>query len=557
MFRKVLSSVLAVSMLMGVTTTQAQWPSDPQSPLILGELLGFGPDHEVVTTPDGATWIAWIDHQCFANLRLQRIGASGALLSPGGLILETRDNCDSLAPRIVALDDSSVIVSAVNFPSTTQPAYRVDATGQQLWAVDAVGDPVLADNVEQLMTFDNGDTLIAGSETGTIRLGRFRAAGDSVWDPATVNLTSSTGSNMRVFALVTDGEDGAYILWDAPGTYTRTVLATRIDALGTPVWANPVVLVAQPPGSSRHTDPVALADGLGGLILVWTQGAEQSTTPVPIRMQHVDAAGNTMLVAGGERISLSPARQFDVRATRHPLHGDVFIVWRDGSISDQSVRAQRMGLFGERLWGDNGIQITAVDDADSQYSVAPFDDNSLGIVIGDTVSDTLEASVKLYRVSTDGQQTSATIALSGSADADAIKSVALNGAMTVVWQRDTSSSQNELVAQRVRLDGTLGAADGDGDGIDDAKDNCLTVVNNDQRDTDADGFGNACDADLSDDCVVNIVDLGILRTVFFTADANADFNGDGVVNITDLGILRQMFFLPPGPSGVNATCAMP
>ncbi|MFK7886035.1 MAG: choice-of-anchor B family protein [Gammaproteobacteria bacterium] len=92
--------------------------------------------------------------------------------------------------------------------------------------------------------------------------------------------------------------------------------------------------------------------------------------------------------------------------------------------------------------------------------------------------------------------------------------------------------------------------DADADGIDNSVDNCATVSNPDQRDTDGDGFGNACDTDLNNDGITNVIDLGLLRQVFFTADVNADFDGDGVVNVVDLGILRQRFFTAPGPSGL-------
>ncbi|MFK7887353.1 MAG: PQQ-dependent sugar dehydrogenase [Gammaproteobacteria bacterium] len=94
------------------------------------------------------------------------------------------------------------------------------------------------------------------------------------------------------------------------------------------------------------------------------------------------------------------------------------------------------------------------------------------------------------------------------------------------------------------------ATDTDGDGLNDIDDNCINVSNADQRDTDGDDFGNACDADLNNDDIVNVVDLGILRTRFFTADDDADLNGDGVVNVVDLGIMRQLFFVAPGPSGI-------
>ena len=95
------------------------------------------------------------------------------------------------------------------------------------------------------------------------------------------------------------------------------------------------------------------------------------------------------------------------------------------------------------------------------------------------------------------------------------------------------------------------AVDSDGDGVDDTLDNCSELPNPDQRDTNGDGFGNACDADLNNDLIVNSVDLGMLRSVFFQADDDADANGDGTVNSIDLGALGSQFFGPPGPGAVT------
>lgn len=94
------------------------------------------------------------------------------------------------------------------------------------------------------------------------------------------------------------------------------------------------------------------------------------------------------------------------------------------------------------------------------------------------------------------------------------------------------------------------AADTDNDGIADDMDNCTLAPNPDQRDTNGDGYGNVCDADLNNDGAVNFADLGLMRAVFFTADPDADLNGDGAVNFADLGLLRSLFFQPPGPSGL-------
>ncbi|MEL7451450.1 MAG: M4 family metallopeptidase [Pseudomonadota bacterium] len=104
------------------------------------------------------------------------------------------------------------------------------------------------------------------------------------------------------------------------------------------------------------------------------------------------------------------------------------------------------------------------------------------------------------------------------------------------------------------------AADSDGDEVFDLQDNCTLVANADQRDTNADGFGNACDADLDNDCAVAFGDLGLMKAAFFQGkttpgwNEDADLNGDGAINFGDLAILRSQFFSSPGPSGVTTAC---
>lgn len=95
------------------------------------------------------------------------------------------------------------------------------------------------------------------------------------------------------------------------------------------------------------------------------------------------------------------------------------------------------------------------------------------------------------------------------------------------------------------------AIDSDGDGVADVMDNCTDVVNTIQLDSNGDGYGNACDADINNDCVVNAVDLGLFRLDFFGSGPDTDFNGDAVVNVLDLGILRSLFFAPPGPGATD------
>ena len=95
------------------------------------------------------------------------------------------------------------------------------------------------------------------------------------------------------------------------------------------------------------------------------------------------------------------------------------------------------------------------------------------------------------------------------------------------------------------------AADNDGDGVDDAEDNCILVANADQRDTDGDQYGNICDADFNQDLTTDLSDFSIFRGAFTTAGPDEDLNGDGTVDLDDFSLFRIEFASAPGPSCVD------
>ncbi len=92
--------------------------------------------------------------------------------------------------------------------------------------------------------------------------------------------------------------------------------------------------------------------------------------------------------------------------------------------------------------------------------------------------------------------------------------------------------------------------DADGDNIADNEDNCVNTANPNQLDSNGDGFGNVCDADLNNDGVVNQADSNLFRAAFGSNDANADINGDGAVNALDSSAFRKLFGSVPGPARV-------
>lgn len=95
------------------------------------------------------------------------------------------------------------------------------------------------------------------------------------------------------------------------------------------------------------------------------------------------------------------------------------------------------------------------------------------------------------------------------------------------------------------------AVDSDSDGIDDLLDNCTATSNAGQRDSDADGLGNRCDADVDQSQFINSVDFSIVKRDIATGDLNSDLDDDGAVGASDLAAVAASLLLAPGPSAVE------
>jgi hypothetical protein len=111
--------------------------------------------------------------------------------------------------------------------------------------------------------------------------------------------------------------------------------------------------------------------------------------------------------------------------------------------------------------------------------------------------------------------------------------------------------------------------DTDGDGVFEdpstTSDNCISSAfpNPAQRDDDQDGYGNSCDHDVNNDCVIGGPDLGDIFAAFGASIGNGwngnpllashDVNEDNTVGGPDLGDTFALFGGAPGPT--SRTCA--
>lgn len=97
--------------------------------------------------------------------------------------------------------------------------------------------------------------------------------------------------------------------------------------------------------------------------------------------------------------------------------------------------------------------------------------------------------------------------------------------------------------------------DTDMDGVVDPRDNCKFRANANQRDTDGDLIGNACDADLDQSNVVDAADLARIQSKLGKPAVGEDLNGNGIVDPVDLTLAKAYLGRAPGPSGLRESIA--
>ncbi len=354
---------------------RAQWPSDANANLAVGDRTGEQLTPKVAADGNGGTWISWFDHASGNyDVYVQHVNARGdETFAHNGLLVSGNPSNSSLVDWSLTADSSGgcvIVFSDARAGSDLDVyAYRLDAAGNELWGANGV---TLSNNADfepapRVAELTDGSFIVVwmrSPNTGdaTVRMQRLDPSGTPLFAAEGLPIAGAAGEDLGVCNVVAADAGGYIVSWLRDiSTFAspRHIRARKFDSNGNALWASFTSVYDQNAIPIVH-DPVVQADGSGGAWFAWHRSLGSNFDAL---VQHVDAGGVELFAHNGVALSTEAARSKFSPSIAQQSNGDVIVAFnkRNTAQSSWATCVQRISAAGARLWTDNGIELAPLD----------------------------------------------------------------------------------------------------------------------------------------------------------------------------------------------------
>ncbi len=504
---------VGVAGLMLAGTASGQWSSDAGQNLAVADRSGGQVQPKVVATADGGCYVSWFDNNTGGyDVYLQRLDADGYEQWPHNGVLVADRGYSSTQDYGLAVDAGGNAVAA--FRDDRSGASQITASlvapdGTLLWGGSGVQVSVTpGGNSPRVAATSDGEYVVGWSLGSGIRYQRLDAGGAAQWAADGIVETPASGSYL--LADLQPSDDGSVIaLWvyfNARHLYTQ-----KYDAGGSPLWdGNPATPGVMDPvvvfdGSAVQFGyfPRFLSDGAGGAVYGWyeTGGARHAY------VQRASASGAEMFPHNGVACSLRAGRyQLTPSVAFDAASGEIFLAWTETNTvqSQWGLYAQRFSAAGQRLWGDEAVEILPLSAQQNSFVQALAYGGGV-IVAAFSSSDGTVLAARLDDKGDAVWSPSPFEACSVVSGKSRLWAARTPGGTTLLAWGDARNDESDIYAQNINPDGSLGIPPGclgdlDGDGDTDFDD--LVVLLGDYACS-----GGSCAGDVDGDGDTDFSDL--------------------------------------------------
>lgn len=233
-------------------------------------------------------------------------------------------------------------------------AQHIDASGRLLWGT--VGLKV-ADDIRAVENWDavadgKGGFLVGWVDSKGLRAQRITPEGKTLW-PEGLSVTTSTRSVVTPHA-VADVAGGGYLVWSEKQFADRWVLfSQRLGPDGTLPWGQEGLRVSLRPSDQRF--PHVVFDGQSGFIAIWKDSRESASQ---VQASRMDFQGNRLWGPEGIVIT-APAGSASSPSMIEPIGGGSAVIgWLGSDREVSKLFLQSVEPAGKLRWDPQGILLS-------------------------------------------------------------------------------------------------------------------------------------------------------------------------------------------------------
>jgi len=457
--------------IMLTSFTQAQWPVNPDSNMIICDQTGSQVIPKVAPTSDGGYYISWYNAASGNyDMYLQYLNADGEIMwAQNGLLISNhpQDTWQTDYSLTVDNEDHAIVVfnDIRDGDDWDIYAYRVSPEGELVWGDDGL---TLSENdgfepFPQVTVTSSGNIVFAWQEDDVVHLRKVNPAGEDCWDPSTITLTGDYGlSGPRLANSNNDGVILQVLVQGGPNYWDpKYIYAHKFDSLGTALWGDSGTLISSAGGIAVYMFPDITADGNGGAYSYWYDTRNMVHHAY---VQHVFSNGTIDWTDNGVQTCLTANQlQMDPSLAAISQTGDVIVFnkFTDSNQNYNGLQAQKINAAGQRQWSDNGVVLTPLTNLTIwDIQAFAYEDGAIVTYFETPVGDVVNGYVKAMRVDGDGNQVWEISPiymcnyLGEKLHLDA--SMNCHGQVIDAWEDKRNDPNADIYLQNINPDGTLG-----------------------------------------------------------------------------------------------------
>ena len=320
----------------------------------------------VVDDGKGGVIVAWEDYRTGRDwdVYAQRVdNTNSPMWQPNGLPISIVDR-NQRRLRMIRHDTHAIVVWNDRRGRSSWDIYAqaVNLDGKMLWQTDGI--PICTNAADQstqaILSDGEGGAIVVwederrSSEFQDLYIQRIKSDGTPMWEQDGIPVFPSESLQSNPI-LVADGLGGFYVVWwDVIGYDTWHIMAYRFSFNAKPLWDTPRLIT---PEDGMHGEPRVVADGKGGLIVVWQ--IYENFINDQLYAQRISPDGKKLWQDMGVPVCTADGIQKNA-AIIYDGEGGIIAVWRDERDIYGDLYMQRIHADGTFAWKKDGIPLCTV-----------------------------------------------------------------------------------------------------------------------------------------------------------------------------------------------------